>query len=316
MTRKRLSIIVNPVAGRGRVWHRLRSILDAWPYPDWEPGVHVTGAPGDAGRFAAGLMRDPPERVAVCGGDGTLNELASAVPEPACPIALIPAGTANVLAHELNIPLDAERAVAAAVGGTVQGVDLGRIEGRRQRCFLLMAGAGLDAFIVSRTSSRLKGNIGMASYYLSAIHSLLTYSFPEFEVETEREGFRASSCIIANAHSYGGGLVLTPDADIRDGLFDVLVIQGKPKILYLRVLVRALMRRPRAYPWARVVRAGKVSLAGPAAVPLQADGESAGGLPVEITLVPRSFPLVVPPESLSRRLVVRGTHGGSHRADP
>ena len=78
--------------------------------------------------------------------------------------------------------------------------------------FLLMAGVGFDAYVVSKVNLRFKRKMGIAAYYGATLRHVLTYSFPEFELATENETVRATSCLIANAQSYGGGLVLTPGA--------------------------------------------------------------------------------------------------------
>jgi diacylglycerol kinase family enzyme len=96
-------IIVNPISGRGRSLKTIELILGKKPFPDWEFEVLPTAGPGSAGVLSKELRLRPPDLLAVCGGDGTLNEVVSAIPDPPCPVALLPAGTANVLARELNL---------------------------------------------------------------------------------------------------------------------------------------------------------------------------------------------------------------------
>src|SRR5437867_6736846 len=116
----RLSIIVNPIAGGGRAYRRLERRIRNWPYPDWEVELHLTRAPGHAGAIARKLSDRPPDRLAICGGDGTINEVISGIAACEIPIAVLPAGTANVLAREIGLPLDPWRALEVALQGTVR----------------------------------------------------------------------------------------------------------------------------------------------------------------------------------------------------
>jgi len=288
----RIAIIANPVSGGGRAFRRLNRLLRAWPHSDWDVELHTTRCPGHAGALARELQKQPPDLLAVCGGDGTLSDVASNVPEPSFPVALLPGGTANVLAHEFDIPLDPVRAMEIALRRTVRRVDLGILEGRDHRRFLLMAGVGLDAYVVSKIRPG-KRKLGIAAYYAATLRALATYSFPEFRVILPGEVMTASSCIIANAAGYGGGLVLTPDADMSDGMLDLLILQGKPRISHLRVLSAAWLGKPIDDSSSRR-RIAALRIEGKRGIWIQADGELTGTLPVDVSLAHAGFPLVVP----------------------
>jgi YegS/Rv2252/BmrU family lipid kinase len=289
----RLAVIMNQAAGGGRPYKKLDQYLKNWPHHDWSVEVHSTYAPGHAGEIARELLGNPPDLLAICGGDGTVNEVASRVPNPPFPVALLPAGTANVLARELGLPIDPVRALNIALERVVRKVDLGVVRARTEHYFLLMAGVGFDAYIVSKVNLRIKQKMGVAAYYGATLRHVLTYSFPEFEVSTESETVRATSCLVANAQSYGGGLVLTPGADMSDGLLDVLVLCQKPKIDYLRFIVAAWRGHPAKYPWALHLKTRSAKISGPRGIWAHVDGELVGTLPLEVGVLPASFPLVV-----------------------
>ena len=289
----KLAIIANPISGGGRAFERIKRLQQAWPYPDWEVALHSTRCREHAGELARGLLADPPDLLAVCSGDGTLHEVISAVPAPPFPVAMIPAGTANVLAHELGVPLDPVKALSIALKGSVRRVDLGTVQGRGRHHFLLMTGIGVDAYIVSRIRPK-KRVLGMANFYLVSLRAFRSYAYPEFRVVCGGESLSATSCIIANAHSYGGGLVFTPDACMTDGLFDVLILQGKPRVEYFRFILSAWLGKPIQVSCVQRRRLPAVRVEGARGVWFQADGELIGALPIDVTLTPASFPLVVP----------------------
>jgi diacylglycerol kinase (ATP) len=289
----RLAIIANPISGGGRAFKRIARLIDVWPYAGWEVELHATKCPEHAGVLACDLLERPPDLLAVCGGDGTLNEIVSSVPAPPFPVAMIPAGTANVLARELGLPLNPVRALEIALKMSVRRVDLGWLQGRRRRNFLLMTGIGADACVVAKIRPK-KRRLGVAAYYIASLRAFLSYGFPEFRVIGPDETLSATSCLIANAGCYGGGLVFTPGAHMSDGLFDVLVLQGKPGIEHFRFLLSAWLGRPRQVSCIQRRRLPALRIEGARGVWVQADGELVGALPIDVSLSHASFPLVVP----------------------
>jgi diacylglycerol kinase (ATP) len=294
MTPKRIAIIANPVSGGGRPFRKLARYLATSPRPDCEIRLLTTRCAGHAGELAWEMLEDPPDLLAVCGGDGTVNEVASRVPDPPFPVAVLPAGTANVLASQLRIPLEPVRALEAAQHGQVQRIDLGSARGRTAHRFLLMAGAGFDAYVAWRVRPRLKKLTGKFAFFVAAVQTLSDYSFPEFEVQAGEEVLKATSCVVANSSGYGGGLLLTPGADMTDGLLDVLVLQGRDRGMYARFLFSAWRRAPRDLPGVVRRRASDVSIRGARGPWVHADGELIGTLPLEFSVTPRSFPVICP----------------------
>jgi diacylglycerol kinase (ATP) len=290
----KLSIIANPAAGAGRAYKSLERYVRKWPHSEWEVELLTSNAPDHAGLLARELIRCPPDLLAVSGGDGTLNEVANCIPHPPFPVAILPAGTANVLARELGLPLDPIRALHAAMKRTIRRVDLGQLHSGSERRFLFVAGIGFDAYIVSRVHQRIKRKLGMAAYALEAIRCLRNYTFPEFQVATSSGRLSATSCIVCNAKSYGGGLQFCPDADMTDGLLDIVVLQERHRLGLACFLLRAWFGNTAAHPWIHRLRAKSLKIAGPTEVMVQTDGELAGCLPISISLTEQVFPLVVP----------------------
>jgi len=289
----RLAIIANPISGGGRTFRRIEQLLKVWPYREWEVEFHATKCAEHAGVLARELLSHPPDRLAVCGGDGTFNDVVSSVPEPPFPVALIPSGTANVLAHELGLPYAAAGALEVAMKGRVRQVDLGILRGNRQHHFLLMAGIGLDAYVVSRIKPK-KRKFGIAAFYLASLRALLSYSFPEFNVVAQGETISATSCVVANARHYGGGLVFTPDASMEDGLLDLFLLHEKSRVENCRLLFSAWRGKPSQDVRIQRRRLSALRIEGPRGIWVQADGELKGTLPLDVTISHAAYPLVVP----------------------
>jgi YegS/Rv2252/BmrU family lipid kinase len=290
----KLAIIANPVSGRGRPFKKISRLVKRWPYQDWTVDLHETRCPEHAGEIAHELLSAPPDMLAVSGGDGTVHEVVTRVPRPPFPVALLPSGTGNVLAHELGLPLDPVKSLDIALKGKVRYVDLGILKARQSHHFLLMTGVGIDAHVVSKIRPALKMRIGIAAFYIQTIRTLLSYGFPKFEVHLPQETLGATSCVISNSRAYGGGLVLTPDADMCDGILDILVLQEGSKLDYCRFMLSAWLGKPRQQPCIQMRRAPELRVEGPRGPWVQADGELIGTLPLGISVAPAVFPLVVP----------------------
>jgi diacylglycerol kinase (ATP) len=289
-----LTIIANPVAGGGRPFRKIRRYLQRWNHENWTVDLLPTQHANHAGDLALQLLDHPPDLLAVCGGDGTINEVATCLPNPPFPIAVLPGGTANVLARELGLPLDPVRSLKVALNKKVFRTDLGELEGESSRRFIFVAGIGFDAYAVSMARPSLKAVMGMGAYGVAIIECLKNYSFPEFIVRANGCSFTATSCLVCNAKSYGGGMVFCPDADMADGFLDVLIIEGVHRLGLARFLFSAWCGIQEKHSWVHRIRTRELSVEGPTSVMLETDGELAGTLPVRIRLSPNQFPLVVP----------------------
>jgi diacylglycerol kinase (ATP) len=287
-------IIANPKAGGGKSYDKIRRYVRKWRHPDWEVEIRTTKSPNQAGGMALALFENPPDLLAICGGDGTVNEVASSIPSPPFPIAVLPAGTANVIARELRLPLNPVRALEIGLRRSVRKVDLGELGPGERRRFVFVAGIGFDAYVVAKVNPGLKARFGMGAYALAILHCLRSYRFREFLVTVDNRSFTATSCLVANAKSYGGGLLFCPRADMQDGLLDILILQGRSRIELARFLFHAWLGRTDPHDWIQRLQAASLSVDGPQGILVQADGEPAGELPLEVKLLPSTFPLVIP----------------------
>ena len=289
-------LIYNPASGRKRhrrfveIEQAVRVLKDAGTIAELAP---TTGR-GSATEIARNAVKQRRGMVIVCGGDGTVNEIATYVPQPPFPVALLPAGTANVLARELSLPLNPVKALKIALKRATRRIDLGNLGPESRRRFLFVAGIGFDAYVVSKVRAGLKSKLGMAAYAIAILECLRSYPFPEFQVVVDNRTFVATSCLACNSKRYGGGLLFLPDSDMSDGLLDILVLEGKRRVGLARFLFQAFLQRPERGDWIHRLRASSLRIDGPKTVLIQADGELAGGLPADITLTNSAFPLVIP----------------------
>ncbi len=231
------------------------------------------------------------ELVIVCGGDGTIHQaLQFAVPAHR-KIAILPAGTVNVLARELGLPMNLEEAVQVAAGGRTKRIRLGESGGRY---FHLMAGVGLDGVIIENVSPKLKETLGSGAYWISGLISLWKYRLDPFPVIIDGEGYEATFAVIANARNYGGQLVLAPSADLEDPYLDVCLFTGRHHCRYIRYLLAAFKGKHVLFPDVTYRKARMVEIPATRDLPVQMDGDVVARLPVSIRIYDPGVEVLVP----------------------
>ncbi len=288
---RRLMIIFNPTSG----WRRRRrfeAVLDKLRAHGCQLSVHVTRAPGDAERLAASADPARYDLLVIAGGDGTVNEAVNGLGDRRLPVALLPLGTANVLAAELGLEVDPEAVARTIALGGARPVTVGLANGRR---FLLMAGAGFDARVVASVNLRVKRRLGKAAYGLAILRQLLVDAFPTYRVILDGHPRPAVSVLVANAHFYGGRFVAAPAAGLQTPTFEVGLFERAGRtaaIGYALALFLGFLPRLRSY---RILAARRVEIEGPPGEPVQADGDVIARLPVRIELLPAALELIFPP---------------------
>jgi len=219
-----LPIIINPAAGPERpVLHALNRGLGATGV-DWE--LHLTHAKGDGERIARQLLAKGADRIAVCGGDGTVKEVAAALAGTPATMAILPGGTGNALATELGIPLDLAQAsrLAAASAPRTRALDLGRIGAH---VFPLRASLGLETLVITQTPRDLKNGLGGLAYTLAALSLVGQVPVTKYQLLIDGQTVEATGvqCTIANSAQMGvTGLSLAQGVSVDDGLLDIIVV--------------------------------------------------------------------------------------------
>ena len=266
-------------------------------------GHDLVLAPTPGPGAAAALAREWVERgaglILACGGDGTINEVAEGMVHSSVPLGILPAGTANVLAHEIGLGRTAPKAAAQLAACVPRRISLGRVwtgGDARSRHFLCMAGAGLDARMVYNVSGPLKDKTGKLAYVAAAI-ALAGARLAEFEAVVDGRCYTCSFALIAKVRNYAGDFAIARSVTLFDDTFEVVLFQGRLAAGYLRYLIGVVALKQNArMPGVTTLRAREVALRAPSdsRVHVQVDGEYAGRLPARIEVVPDALTLLVP----------------------
>ena len=257
-----------------------------------------TTGPNIAGAMARAHISGGADLIVVAGGDGTINEAAEGMIGTPVPLAILPLGTANVLATEMKLGGDLEQ-VARRMGDLrPRRISVGHIlceAGATSRHFLLMAGVGLDAHVVYRVNAALKARTGKFAYWVAG-WSLLGKRLAEFNVEIAGEPRKCSFALLSKVRNYGGDFEIARHVTLLHDEFEVILFEGGTAARYVKYFAGMALNRLNGMRGVTVVRADRVKISaadGPRAY-VQIDGELGGTLPAEIRIVPDALTLLVP----------------------
>jgi diacylglycerol kinase (ATP) len=304
-------LIYNPASGRRRhlrfaeIEQGVRILKDAGITAELAP----TKGPLTAQAIAREAVAQGRGMVIACGGDGTINEIINGLAGSAVPMALLPAGTANILAKELRIPWDIPHAARLIPGGIVRRVALGLAVPengshspelpREGRYFLSVAGAGPDGAIAHAVHGGLKKATGVLAYWAEGIRQIVRYNFPELLVHSAGSERRATLVVVGRTVNYGGPFKITTGASLYENSFEFLTYATRSRLRYLAALPALWLGNLRKMDGIAAWKATEATCApdnqGP--VYAQVDGEPIGTLPIRFRIVPDVLSLLTPADS-------------------
>lgn len=248
--------LVNPASGRGTgASHldRLRVLASRS-----EAGLVVSRKVEDLAKAARKAAEDGVERLLVAGGDGTMHHAAQGLAGTSCALGVIPLGTGNDLAATLGVPPDLDASVKRALDGEIRAIDLVRVG--ETHC-VGYAGVGFDSE-VTRFANGVKILKGPLVYFYSVIHTLVTFEPPRMKVVYDGGTFegRVMFTTVNNLPRFGGGMRIAPDAQIDDGLLDLVIVREIPKATLLSVFPKVYGGQHVGHPAALMARTRRAEI--------------------------------------------------------
>jgi diacylglycerol kinase (ATP) len=303
---KKLVVAINPSASFGAtrdvgpaVVQTLRAMgheVTSLTEPDFEQLI----------ASAQAAVKKRPDALVVVGGDGMVNLATNLVAGTKVPFGLIPSGTGNDMARGLGIPHDdteaAIRTLDAALTAGPRTIDAGRITWtdaatgeKGSRWFACALSAGFDA-IVNERANEMRHPKGPSRYILALLAELARLKPLSYRLTLDGEVVETKAVLVAlgNSVSLGGGMKITPDALLDDGLFDVLTVKPLSRFNFLRIFPRVFAGTHVTDPRVRIQRAKKVRIEADGIV-AYGDGERIAPLPIDVELVPGALRVLAPP---------------------
>ena len=291
-----ISIIINPIAGgasaeQGRARAELASaIVDKHGDP---AEIFLTEHRGHARTLAKASLQRGARLVMAWGGDGTINEVASALAFQDVPLGIVPAGSGNGLARELGVSMQADRAIAEAIAAVPRPLDVGEID---DHLFVNLAGIGFDAHVAAQFDAPGNRRRGFLGYISIAARALIGYvpqryviSLPEKRIES-----RAVLVTAANSAQFGNGATIAPGARVDDGLLDLVVVEETARWRTVIQVPRLFMGTVDRMPGCSIHRFGRATIEAERPMLYHVDGEPVeGGTTVKIRVHPGALRVAV-----------------------
>jgi diacylglycerol kinase (ATP) len=301
-------LIYNPTSGMKR--HRRFAEIEHAVRILKESGITAELAP-TTGRFAARrIAKQAVDQgrgmVIACGGDGTINEIINGLAGSQVPVALLPAGTANILAKELGIPWDIPQAARLISTGIIRRVALGlaiptggnhsAALAETGRYFLCVAGAGPDGALVNAVDEGLKKRAGQLAYWAEGLRLIFRYRFPRIKIRSAGIDRQATIIVVGRTAHYGGPFKITTGATLFEDSFEMLTNSTRSRLRYLACLPALWLGNIRQMKGIETWKAAEVICEsnGTGPVYAQVDGEPIGPLPLIFRIVPDAISLVTP----------------------
>jgi diacylglycerol kinase (ATP) len=290
-------VVANPTAGRGKAGRLIGKVDRLLHQAGVAHEIRVTESGPGLEATARRAAQDGAEIVAALGGDGTMGLAANGLLGTSTALATIPSGTADDFASSLGIR-SVDGAVRAIVERHIVPIDVVRITtGTERRHFVNVAGCGFDSE-VTEAANAMRVKLGGTATYLAAVVKTLSRFTPAgFRVELDDEVIEGPHMlvVVGNAISYGGGMKVTPDASVVDGLLDVCLLEAMSAPAFIRAFPRVFRGTHVRHPKVRMLRSRRVKVEADRRVSVYADGERVGPAPAVFEVLPEALPVVVGP---------------------
>jgi diacylglycerol kinase (ATP) len=287
--KRKALFIINPVAG-GKSKHGVKDMIDKYLDKNvFEYAIDESKGVADAheiAKRAVGIY----DLVVAVGGDGTVNEIASALAGSNTVFGILPFGSGNGLARFLDIPMRVENAIKTLNHWHVETIDGGKANGA---WFFNMAGLGFDAHI-SEVFSHQKSR-GFSTYIKSSFREIINYRSHTYTIDIDGAGYEREAFMLsfANSSQYGNNAHVSPNASVQDGLIDVCIIKPFPLWRFPEMGIRMFTKTSEGSKFVEIIRGKNIKVKRDEPGPMHVDGEPRiDGTEVEINVMPGALKII------------------------
>jgi diacylglycerol kinase (ATP) len=291
--------IINPIAGIHQKEAIIKSIKAAFISESYE--VVISKYPGHANEIALEKSTLGFNEIVAVGGDGTVNEIASALVNTHCKLGIIPAGSGNGLARHLNIPMVVSEALGVIKNHKIQIIDAGEANGRY---FFCNCGIGFDASVGKKFAHYNKR--GMQNYIRAILNKYITYSPKSYIIKINHKRIQLDAFLVtfANSGQYGNNAYIAPHAVINDGMLDMCVLRPFPKSSTIELGLRLFFKNIDQSPYLEVMQVKKATLkrCGKKKITIHLDGTPIViKKKLKIKVIPEALQVMIPVANRKRK---------------
>ncbi len=293
----RLLLIVNPSSGSGRGAELLPEVERQMRARRLEFGTVITTSLEhgiEEAKAAVGRGETP----VMMSGDGLIGQIGGALAESGATMGIVPGGRGNDLARVLGIPTEPAEAVALLAQGPTRQIDVGEANGKR---FLCIASIGFES-IANRIANETTFLRGGLVYFYAGLRTLATWKPARFTIRLDGERsleYEGYSVQVANSRAFGGGFFIAPNAELDDGLFDVVMVGDSSKLRFLAGMPKAKKGTHLEQEQISVERAAEVEVGADRPFAVYADGEHLTDLPARLRVLRGALTVIAPPGELA-----------------
>jgi len=308
-SRLRPQIIINPESDKGRTGKRWKHIKEALRSIFQEYRYEFTEKPCHATEISRSAIMDGAELIVCIGGDGTMNEIANGFFEndrilnPDTALGVVPSGTGSDLSRSLRIPQSLKKALELITEVPSHAIDAGKViycdhdSTESERMFLNISDFGIGGEVVRHMNLK-KMERKKSSYFKSTISTFLHYKNKRLRIKVDGQDLPEEEYMmgaIANGQVFGKGMKAAPEAQLDDGLFDLLLVKGMKLVEFLRTVRRLYSGTHLPHPRIDLLRCKTVEVTSAPdtdqEVYIEVDGEQVGRVPVRFEILPQCFPI-------------------------
>jgi diacylglycerol kinase (ATP) len=292
ITKEKVAFIINPKSGTKNKRELPDMIYNTLDLNLYDVEIVNTEYAGHAPLIVHDLLKREFTKIIAVGGDGTVNEVARALAGTNAALGIVPCGSGNGLARFLQIPLKSKDAIELVNSGLVIQMDYGVINNNP---FFCTCGVGFDAHIGSKFASSAKR--GFYTYIKETFRSYFSYKSKKYSIKVDGEKIktRAFLVTVANAGQYGNDVYIAPQADIRDGLLDICIVNPFPKFRALGLGLKMFNRTIDQSNYVNVIKGKSVTIKRKKKGEVHLDGEPAiMGKKLKIKVVEHGLNVIVP----------------------
>lgn len=293
--------IINPVAGKGQTMNYKSQIAEIFKNRNDEYFIEVTKEKGHATEIVKSYTSKDDFRVYSVGGDGTLNEVLNGLINTNSSLAVIPSGTGNDFARTLLKDIDLKNILIDTIDGSEKYIDVAKAN---ERFYINISSVGFDSEVVynARLFKSKKFIPNHLSYIFSLFYTPFRFKSLDMKIKIDDLEFEQKNMLLAasNGKCYGGGIYITPDASIEDGLLDICMIKHTKLFKLLRFLPKAIKGNHGCAEEVQFFKAKQVSVESDRSFTLNADGELERLNKVTFEIIPNKVKIIVPNTKTSK----------------